>query len=219
MSNLINFRTRPEGKTNADLARVRSKIVPTDTSEGKIIICNQSLPKEVEDAFSKLSTVQEDSLKLPYIIELANLGWTYTAISRVCGFPKETIGAVVRVGRPSDGSVHSYGLPLPKPPRHKAKVPVTYIEPRPELLARMLELQPLATLVRYNSQRYRKEAEEYSFLMNQALEEGCTMYRLAKRLGLTHSAVSFRLVRYGYRETKLGKSKTYQPILKKNRVR
>jgi len=90
--------------------------------------------------------------------------------------------------------------------------------PTPELLARLKELQPYAQQVRANSPRFRAEAEEYTYLLNQAHnEQKVTLYRLAKLLGVTTSALAFRLVRYGYRTTKLGQSSAYKPILDKNR--
>ena len=43
------------------------------------------------------------------------------------------------------------------------------------------------------------------------MESGVSGYRLAKELGVTHSAILFRLVRYGYATTE-GKSKTYRQL-------
>jgi hypothetical protein len=94
-----------------------------------------------------------------------------------------------------------------------------YIEPSPEALARLLELKPLAEKVRYDHPQYRKEAEEYSALIWHLYSvEGVTLYRLAKRLGVTHGALRFRLARYGYLLPKTGKSTCYTPIKEKNRV-
>jgi hypothetical protein len=74
--------------------------------------------------------------------------------------------------------------------------------------------------VRSNGTKYRKEAEEYTRLLNQAhVEEGVTLYRLAKRLGVTHGALRFRLVRYGYKTPVNATSKVYTPILEKNRIK
>ena len=93
-------------------------------------------------------------------------------------------------------------------------------EPEPETLARLLELQPLAQLVRSHSPKYRAEAEEYAALVWKAhKEQKVTLYRLAKCLGVTHGALRFRLVRYGYMTpAKGGKSRSYQRIMDKNRV-
>jgi hypothetical protein len=94
-----------------------------------------------------------------------------------------------------------------------------YIEPTPETLARLLELQPNAQKVRFNSTKFRKEAEEYTALINHAHTiERVTLYRLAKRLGVTHGALRFRLARYGYKEPPTATSRAYQVVLEKNRA-
>jgi hypothetical protein len=73
--------------------------------------------------------------------------------------------------------------------------------------------------VRSNGKAYREEAEEYTKLLNYAhTVEGVTLYRLAKRLGVTHGALRFRLVRYGYKKPVTATSKVYNPILKENRI-
>ncbi len=112
-------------------------------------------------------------------------------------------------------------LLIPDVPRHAEKVGTSrYVMPTPELLERLKELQPYAQQVRSNSPRYRAEAEEYTYLLNQAhKEQGVTLYRLAKLLGVTTSAIAFRLVRYGYRTTELGKSPAYRSITESNRTK
>jgi hypothetical protein len=108
---------------------------------------------------------------------------------------------------------------LPNPPAKPVKTPPSYIEPSPETLARLLELQPYAQQVRSNGSKYREEAEEYTELLDYAHRvEGVTLYRLAKRLGITHGAIRFRLVRYGYKDPITATSKVYTPILAENRI-
>ena len=110
-------------------------------------------------------------------------------------------------------------LPVPSPPLHNAPPPPVYVEPSEETLQRLLELKPFAEQVRSNSPRYRKEAEEYTWLVNYAhTVEGVTLYRLAKRLGCTHGALRFRLARYGYKTPTTGASKAYNSIRSENRV-
>jgi hypothetical protein len=89
-----------------------------------------------------------------------------------------------------------------------------FVEPSAETLARLKELQPKAQQVRSTSPRYRQEAEEYTALLNKAhVEEGVSVYRLAKRLGITHSSIRFRLARYGYKPTPTGSdSPVYRPL-------
>jgi hypothetical protein len=109
---------------------------------------------------------------------------------------------------------------IPELPVKEVKAKREFVEPSAETLARLLELQPLAQQVRSSSMRYRNEAEEYTKLLYHAYAvEGVSIYRLGLRLGVTHSALRFRLARYGYmpNESASGRtSKVYQPV--KNRV-
>ena len=96
---------------------------------------------------------------------------------------------------------------------------ITSPQPSPENLARLIELKPLAQKVRYDHSTYRKEAEEYSALIWHLYSvDGVTLYRLAKRLGVTHGALRFRLVRCGYLVPKTCKSACYTPIKENNRA-
>jgi cobyrinic acid a,c-diamide synthase len=115
----------------------------------------------------------------------------------------------------SDTSLIS-DLPIPKPPR-ETNYSKVYPELPKEMLDRLLELKPLAQQVRGHGKMYRAEADEYTYLLNQAITtQGISVYRLAKLLSVTIGAIQFRLTRYGYRTT-TGKSKCFQPILEKNR--
>lgn len=171
------------------------------------------LPPEVVKAFEK---IEGTPARNDYIIALRNAGWTLTSISNACGMTRERARQIVDF--PVSGANIS-SLPIPDPPRHIEKIKPVYVEPSAETLARLLELQPKARLVRSNIQTYRKEAEEYTKLLDYANRvEGVPVYRLALRLGVTSSALQFRLARYGYRVSKNGKSKVYKPIRKDHRV-
>lgn len=87
-----------------------------------------------------------------------------------------------------------------------------------ELLARLIELQPFAQSVRSSSLKYRAEAEEYTKLLHEAhVGHGVSIYRLAKLLGVTHSALRFRLIRYGYKSGPDSSNPIYKPIKQRNR--
>lgn len=91
-------------------------------------------------------------------------------------------------------------------------------EPLADNLVRLRELQPLAQQVRSNSPKYRAEAEEYTALIaHEHMERGVSLFRLSKELGVTHGALRFRLVRYGYKEA-TSEHKVYKPIVSDNRV-
>jgi hypothetical protein len=173
-------------------------------------IKDQALPSVVVSVFKlKLSR----DVRNNYARELFAAGWTLTAIGEAANLTRERIRQILK-----EPSFKVSGFPVPQPPRKPAAEKATYLEPEPELLTRLLELQPLAQQVRSNGSAFRKEAEEYTRLLAKAhLEEGVTLYRLAMRLGVTHGALRFRLVRYGYMRT-TGKSKSYRPVDTNNRA-
>lgn len=105
------------------------------------------------------------------------------------------------------------------PPAKAVKVRKTYVEPDPAKLERLLELQPDAQQNRHNSEEFRTAAEAYTALVWEVhSKDGVTLYRLAKRLGVTHGALRFRLARYGYKEPESGVSKVYTRIMPEHRV-
>lgn len=167
------------------------------------------------------SSVKADSVNWAerddYIRALRAKGWTLQSISDVFDITRERVRQICATPI-SDGDTSHFVVP--ELPIKEAKPKREYTEPSEETLKRLLELQPLAQQVRSSSMRYRKEAEEYTKLLHHAYSvEGVSIYRLGLRLGVTHSALRFRLARYGYlpMESMSGKtSKVYQPV--KNRA-
>lgn len=134
------------------------------------------------------------------IRELRRVGWTYTSIAEPLGLSRERIRQISKMR-----GTGTYEDSVPLPPEKPVKNKREFAEPNPVTLERLKELQPKAQLVRSTSMRYREEAEEYTALLNKAhVEEGVSIYRLAKRLGITHSSIRFRLARYGYRPAPIG---------------
>ena len=184
---------------------------------------HQILPETIKEAFDNMLDNQErDQL----IAALRHEGWTLESIASASKLTRERVRQISNSYDLEDPSVGTSGLTLvsdisiPAPPTKPEKPKPVYIEPSPETLARLLELQPLAQLVRSNGTKYRAEAEEYTALLNYAhVVEGVTLYRLAKRLGVTHGALRFRLVRYGYKTADKATSKVYTPILEKKRIK
>jgi hypothetical protein len=175
-----------------------------------------TLPTETAEVLVSLR--EDKNTRNRYIVELRNAGWTLESISEATGITREGVRLVcVRNG----GEVVPTGLPVPEVPTVEIaeRVRREYVEPDPADLSRMLELQPLAQKVRGKSGAYRAEAEEYTALLNKAhSEDGVPLYRLAKRLGITHGAIRFRLARYGYKPAVNGKSKVYDSIQSENRA-
>jgi hypothetical protein len=173
---------------------------------------NHVLPDSVVAAFQAIGT--DTKTRDLYISELRSAQWTHQSIAAAAGITRERVRQIIE-SVPSDEPT---GYVIPEPPRKPVKAPVTYVEPSADTLARLLALKPLAEQVRSNSPKFRKEAEEYTRLINHAhTVEGVTLYRLAKRLGVTHGALRFRLARYGYKSVE-GKSKVYTPINPENRA-
>ena len=171
-----------------------------------------------------LNTIEDKDMRAAYIYALRLKGWTLQAVADAVGVTRERIRQIETKASPSL-ALHvladpgSFPIPELETMEIEVLAPPVYVEPSPETLARLLELQPLAQKVRYGHSTFRAEAEEYSALIWHAYSvEGVTLYRLAKRLGVTHGALRFRLARYGYMTPKLGKSKCYTPIKQKNRA-
>ena len=178
-------------------------------------VANIQLPEEVTNNFTALAKRNLKNLRNDYIVSLVNAGWTYVSIAKSAGISNEMVRIIV--GKHKAEEVPPT-LVVPEVPKHDSKShAVSHILPPPELLARLLELQPIAQKVRSNSPRHRAEAEEYTYLINQAHTlHGVTLYRLGKLLNVTTSALVFRLVRYGYK-TSNGGSGVYRQINASNR--
>lgn len=175
------------------------------------------LPPEVRSAFLR---IRDNDKRNDYIKLLRDEGWTLASISEATGITRERVRQIYK--EPNHfGVTLDTDVPVPQLPLKPEKKPKALKKSTsPERLARLKELQPLAQQVRSNAKRFRAEAEEYTNLLWKVhSEEGVSIYRIAKELGITHSAIRFRLVRYGYvAPSEKAKSKVYQPIAMKNRV-
>ena len=174
------------------------------------------LPDAVRETFTAIT---DDLDRDAYIKALRERGWTLDSIGQCIGLSRERIRQICNATKLQQAiRIATTGIFIPEPPEIPGKPKKEFIEPTPETLARLLELQPLAQQVRSYGKQYRKEAEEYAWLINYAhTVEGVTLYRLAKRLGVTHGALRFRLARYGYKSPKSGNSRAYTKIIEENR--
>lgn len=180
-------------------------------------VANVELPEEVTNNFTGLTKSNLKNLRNDYIIALINAGWTNVSVAKSAGLSNEMV-RIIRSKHTAEPVPPT--LIIPEVPKHepKSKSSLTiYALPPVELLERLRELKPIAQKVRANSPRYRAEAEEYSYLLNEAhTVHGVSMYRLGKLLGVTTSGLVFRLVRYGYK-TSNGDSRVYRQINASNR--
>ncbi len=171
-----------------------------------------------------LNLAKDKDIRAAYVKALRLKGWTLESIANALGLTRERIRQIQHSASPANivYILSNPGeFPVPELETKDIEVPAEpeYVEPSDKTLARLIELRPLAQQVRYNHLQYRAEAEEYSALVWHAHSvEGVTLYRLAKRLGVSHGALRFRLARYGYIIPKTGKSKCYQPVKQTNRA-
>lgn len=187
---------------------------------------NQTLPDELKAQYAKaeahLKTGMElTELKRTLACELRDKGWTLQSIADLYGVSREMVRQMAEKADLDTGLslLDKHGVVAPMPPLKPVKAKREFVEPSPETLSRLLELQPKAQAVRSFSPKFRAEAEEYTALLNHAhTVEGVTLYRLAKRLGVTHGALRFRLARYGYKQPANGTSRVYQPVIAENRA-
>lgn len=185
---------------------------------------SMELPLEASAQFFNLKDKND---RLAYVLVLRMAGWTLNSIADAAGVTRERVRQWESQQRrkvglsKSTARVLELGLPIPAPPAYEAppaKPKHVQVEPSPETLERLLELQPYAQKVRGRSKKYREEAEEYTRLVAKAVnEEKVTFYHLAQLLGVHHQALLARLVRYGYKTTN-GTSASYKKVQTKNRV-
>ena len=175
-----------------------------------------TLPREVGTAFAGMT--DDQTTRDLYIATLRRLGWTLQSISEVTGVTRERVRQI-DAGAPETLPALAADIPTPAPPLKPVATPRVYVEPDPVKLARLMELQPEARSNRSNTEKYREAAEEYSALIWEIHDQdGVPLYRLAKRLGVTHGALRFRLARYGYKLPQNGVSKVYTRIDPAHRV-
>lgn len=194
----------------------KTKYVPP-ARRGKPVMINQELPVEVVNALKSIDTSTSEGRKIrnAYLAKLKSVDWTLVALGKAAGVSRERVRQIVEE-QTHDLSLVAH-LPVPSTPKWESNIKERQtVLPEPEVLEKLLELKKYASQVRSSSPRYRKEAEEYAKLINDCLEKGVTLYRLGKLLGVTHGALLFRLVRYGYKESN-GSSKAFQKILEENR--
>jgi hypothetical protein len=153
------------------------------------------------------------------VFQLVDLGWTQTAVGDAISMSREGVRQIhkkmlgVLGGSPAPSKAH-----LPLPPVRPVKPKKTYAVPSDSTLDRLRILMPIAQKVRGKGKSYRKEAEEFTALLNHAHKiEGVSIGRLSKLLGVSHGAIRFRLCRYGYLKPVSGKSMVFNPISLENR--
>jgi hypothetical protein len=180
------------------------------------------LPKNIFEEFSRLSGGTTDTEKQEKLAQrnklvhlLSGAGWTYSSIGEAVGVSRERVRQIVRL-KPAKALARA--VEIPSPPLRAVRELKVWAVPSEEDLNRLLKLQPKAQLVRSSSPKFRKEAEEYTALINKVnKKDGVSLYLLARSLGITYAAVYARLVRYGYKPVGKGTSGVYKLIKTANR--
>lgn len=171
------------------------------------------LPEETK---RRLEEIRSPSERMRYMRALREAGWTLRAVAEAAGVSNSLVAHAARHAerpRPTD-DFHVPEVPrYPDKPSGMGAVPKL---PDLETTQRLLELMQEAQLVRGNSPRGRREAEEFTALLDKTTREGVSLYQLAKLLGTTRAALHGRLVRYGYKTT-TGSSVIYTPVKRTNR--
>jgi hypothetical protein len=173
-----------------------------------------TLPKEVGDVLRSLPLDQRKA----YATALSKAGWTLQSIATELKLTRESIRLYESAKHSPEVLEVVKHLPMPEVPTVEVYAErIKRVEINPKVLAELKELKAKATMVRGKSKKNREEAELYTKLIYETLQSGVSGYRLAKELGVTHSALSFRLVRYGY-ATSEGKSRTYRKLTHRKEI-
>ena len=167
-----------------------------------------TLPKEVSDILIALPLDERRA----YVFELRKAGWTLQSLATPLKITRDSI-RLYTLKEPSGEVLAKIShLPIVQPPVIEVFVErIKRVKPDPQVIAQLKELQPKAFMVRGKGKSNREEAELYTRLIYELMESGVSGYRIAKELGVTHSALAFRLVRYGY-TTSNGTSRSYRKL-------
>jgi len=167
-----------------------------------------TLPKEVSDILIGLPLAERKA----YATQLRNAGWTLQSLATPLNITRESIRLYTLAEHSGEVLAKISHLPIVEVPVVEVFVErVKRVVPDPQILAQLKELQPKAMGIRGKTKKNREEAELYTRLIYELMESGVSGYRIAKELGVTHSALAFRLVRYGYTTTN-GKSRSYRKL-------
>lgn len=187
--------------------RKKRVINPVQKVTTKQLKNKQPLPQETQEL---LKTLNRDEI-ISYCRVLKEVGWTLESMAQPLGITRERVRQYVKDY--PHVSVPVSHLPVPQLPIVEVVREVHEPKVLPQELAeRLKELQQKAFWVRGKANTHRKEAEEYTELLYDVIErQGYSYYQVAKAIGVTHGAIAFRLVRYGYKTTN-GKSKAYRQL-------
>ena len=149
------------------------------------------LPTDTADLLKTLSMTDRKA----YVKRLCLAGWTYQSVADVFKVSRQAIEQYLK--KVDVASDYVNGLPIPEVPSDPI-YKVQRQEVDSVVLLELKELHAKARLVRGKGKKYRHEAELFTKLAWEQTQQGVSVYSLAKSLGVTHGALLFRFVRYGY---------------------
>lgn len=164
---------------------------------------HMQLPIEFAELLKTLSM----SDRKAYVKRLCLAGWTYQSVADVFKVSRQAIEQYLKKSEPTE---YANSLPIPEVPSNPI-YKVQRQEVNDDVLLHLKELHAKARLVRGKGKKYRHEAELFTKLAWEQTQEGVSVYSLAKSLGVTHGALLFRFVRYGY-TTSESKSKVFRQL-------
>jgi predicted transcriptional regulator len=162
------------------------------------------LPTDTADLLKTLSMTDRKA----YVKRLCLAGWTYQSVADVFKVSRQAIEQYLK--KVDVASDYVNGLPIPEVPSDPI-YKVQRKEVNDDVLLQLKELHAKARLVRGKGKKYRHEAEQFTKLAWEQTQQGVSVYSLAKSLGVTHGALLFRFVRYGY-TTSESQSKVFRQL-------
>lgn len=177
-----------------------------------------TLPQDVVEALKDLRDNKHREMFADYVELLREEGWTLASIADPLGLTRERVRQIANSCKSielAQSFADARGWDIPRvpylAPKYIRKTPVP-LKPSEETIARLMALKPVASSVRWTSDKGRAEAEEYVGLIAKEIERGVSVYMVAKALGVTPLAIRSRLSRYGHMNPTAGGSEKYQAM-------
>lgn len=177
-----------------------------------------TLPDSVVVALKELRENKHREMFADYVALLRTEGWSLASIADPLGVTRERIRQVALSCESVElaeqfADARAWEIPaVPmRPNKYVRKLPAP-LKPSEETVARLMALKPVASSVRWSSDKGRAEAEEYVGLIAKEIERGVSVYMVAKSLGVTPLAIRSRLSRYGHMTPTAGGSEKYQAM-------
>ena len=192
----------------ANQSKTKNREKETILLKTKQLKTNHTLPKEVSETIRNLSLAERRA----YATELVNAGWTLQSIATELGMTREAVRLYTIRKHDEDVVLKIKSLPIPPlPTKEIYSTRIKKVGLELDVIAQLKALHDKARLVRGKGNQYRSEAEQFTQLAWQQVERGVSTYALAKAIGITNGALTFRFVRYGYKATN-GQSKVFRQL-------